>query len=279
SLVTVVDPDLGRVKADPGQIEQVIMNLAVNARDAMPQGGCLTVELHNIDLDETYTRTHAGTQPGRYVLMAVSDTGCGMDAQTKARVFEPFFTTKEKGKGTGLGLSTVYGIIRQSGGFVNLYSELGQGTSFKMYLPRVDEALSPTETAASSPGQLDGTETVLLVEDEEDVRNLARTILERFHYTVLEATDVEEAIRFGEDASRTIHLLLTDIVMPHLSGRQLAERLTDRRPNLKVIFMSGYTGDAVVRHGVLKAGMAFLQKPFTPMALAQKAREVLNGTA
>jgi nitrogen-specific signal transduction histidine kinase len=274
-LVLEVDPAAGTVRADPGQLEQVILNLAVNARDAMPQGGRLVLETANVELDETYARQHADARPGAHVLLAVSDTGTGMDAATQARLFEPFFTTKPLGKGTGLGLSTVYGIVRQSEGHVAVYSELGHGTSFKVYLPRVDAAPDPTPVAGPA-APTGGTETVLLVEDEEGLRELAREILEMQHYTVIEAATPGEALARLERHPDPIHLLVTDVIMPQMSGRQLAAQVTRRRPEVRVLYMSGYTDDAIVHHGVLDPGTPFLQKPFTPASLARKVREILD---
>jgi CheY-like chemotaxis protein len=261
---------------DPGQLEQVIMNLAVNARDAMPNGGQLTVETANVDLDETYMQAHPLAAPGRYVMLAVTDTGTGMDAATQARIFEPFFTTKEVGKGTGLGLATVQGIVQQSGGFIWVYSEPNHGTCFKIYLPRVDEPVSEVATVAGD--SLMGTETVLVVEDVEAVRAVTRRMLERYGYRVLEAADGEAAIRLAANAAEHIHLLLTDVVMPNVSGRDLAEVFAKTYPDSKVLFMSGYTDDAIVRHGTLQEGIAYLQKPFTPDSLASKVRKVLDAT-
>jgi len=276
-LGTRLAPDTGRVKADAGQLEQVLMNLAVNARDAMPHGGKLTLETSNVDLSEGYAADHYPARPGSYVMIAVTDTGTGMSEETQAHMFEPFFTTKEKGKGTGLGLATVYGIIKQSGGFIWVYSEVGHGTTFKIYLPRVGESADlvkgPAPARARAAG---GSETVLLAEDEAPVRAVARQVLERHGYTVLEAPSAEAALDIAARYSGAIHLLLTDVIMPGLSGRELATRLADLRPEARVIFMSGYTDDAVTRHGVLEPGLAYLQKPFTPDALGQKVREVLD---
>jgi PAS domain S-box-containing protein len=276
-LGTRLAPDTGRVKADAGQLEQVLMNLAVNARDAMPDGGKLTLETSNVDLSEEYAADHYPARPGPYVMIAVTDSGTGMSEETQAHMFEPFFTTKEKGKGTGLGLATVYGIIKQSGGFIWVYSELGHGTTFKIYLPRVGESADLAKGPAPARARAArGSETVLLAEDEAPVRAVARQVLERQGYTVLEAPSAEAALDIATRYSGAIHLLLTDVIMPGLSGRELATRLADLRPEARVIFMSGYTDDAVTRHGVLEPGLAYLQKPFTPDALGQKVREVLD---
>ena len=274
-LGTRLDPTAGRVKADPGQLEQVLMNLAVNARDAMPHGGKLTLETANAQLDDTYAADHYPARPGPYVRIAVTDTGTGMTEETQAHMFEPFFTTKEKGKGTGLGLATVYGIVKQSGGFIWVYSEVGHGSTFKIYLPRLDDASErPAQTPAARAPH--GTETVLLAEDEPPVRAVARQVLERHGYTVLEAPSAESALDIATRYSGTIHLLLTDVIMPGMNGRELAARLAHLRPDARVIFMSGYTDDAVVRHGVLVPGATYVQKPFTPDAIARKVREVLD---
>jgi PAS domain S-box-containing protein len=279
-LVMHLPPGLGHVQADPGQIEQVIVNLAVNARDAMPQGGRLTLEAANVELDSGYANNHQGVLPGQYVMFAMSDTGIGMDAKTQARIFEPFFTTKEPGKGTGLGLSTVYGIVKQSGGYIWVYSEPGKGATFKVYLPRIDqpgEAMAPGE-----PGVAElplASETILLVEDEKAVRSLAKEVLECRGYHVLETAGAMEALEVGERHKEHIHLLLTDVVMPQMGGRELAEQLGRLHPETKVLFMSGYADNAVVHHGLLDPGTALLQKPFTAQALARKLREVLDSAS
>jgi len=268
--------NLKRVKADPGQIEQVLVNLIVNARDAMPQGGKLTIETANTELDREYASTHVGVLPGPYVVLAVSDTGAGMDEQVRKQIFEPFFTTKEKGKGTGLGLSTVYGIVKQSGGNIWVYSEPNHGTTFKVYLPALASTPKSSEVKAAESPIPKGTETVLLVEDEEVVRGLACQILEEAGYQVLVAHQGEEAIRLSNEHAKEIHLLLTDVVMPGAGGKEVADRLGSLRPGIKVLFMSGYTDEAIVHHGVLDSNVKFIQKPFSPVALAKKVREVLD---
>jgi signal transduction histidine kinase len=278
-FLTILSPGLWPVKVDPGQIEQVIMNLVVNARDAMPEGGRLTLETTNMNLDEEYARRHISMKPGPYVMMAVTDTGCGMDAETQSHLFEPFFTTKEKGKGTGLGLSTVYGIIKQSGGNIWAYSEAGRGSTFKVYLPRVTEAVKRYKPKEIAPVLAKGTETILLVEDEEAVRTMISRVLQGSGYRILEACQGKEAIEVCQKHPGVIHLMVTDVIMPQMSGRELAERLAAVRPEMKVLFMSGYPDKAIVHHGVLDPGTAFLQKPFTLTALETKVREILEAPA
>jgi PAS domain S-box-containing protein len=278
-MSTVPHENLGTIKADPGQIEQVIMNLVVNARDAMPKGGRLTVETANVELDAAYASEHATVKPGRYVMLAVSDTGTGMSPETVAHIFEPFYTTKESGRGTGLGLSTVYGIVKQSGGYVWVYSELGRGSSFKVYLPRVDEAPETLPITKLASGRQKGSETILLVEDQPEVRELARMTLSEKGYNVLTSSP-EDAESACTRHNAEIHLLLTDMSMPGITGRELAKRLTARHPKMRVLYMSGFTfsiitqGDA--QNGMLEDGVSFLQKPFTPSALSEKVREVLE---
>jgi two-component system, cell cycle sensor histidine kinase and response regulator CckA len=274
-FATRLEPELVRVLVDPGQIEQIVMSLAVNARDAMPRGGKLTIETGNVILDEEYARSHPGARTGAHAMIAVSDTGTGMDPETQARIFEPFFTTKELGKGTGLGLSTVYGIVKQSGGNIWVYSELGVGTTFKVYLPRADADAGPTRIEAET-GIATGNETILLVEDEPAVRAAIRTMLRNGGYAVLDAGDADEAVDLCTRHQGEIHLLLTDVVLPGVGGRELANRILALRPDTKVAYMSGYTDDAVVHHGVLDPGTAFIEKPVTSSVLLAKLRGFLS---
>jgi two-component system, cell cycle sensor histidine kinase and response regulator CckA len=267
--------ELGMIKADPGQIEQVVMNLVVNARDAMPNGGTITIETQNLELDFEYTAHHLGVAPGRYVMLAVSDTGTGIDKVTQERMFEPFFTTKARGKGTGLGLSTVFGIVQQSGGSIWAYSELGQGATFKVYLPRCEQTEHTLIPPLPAVG-VRGSETILLVEDEQPVRAVASGILARHGYQVLEAGSGDEALRASQAHPGAIDLLLTDVVMPRMSGRELSERLMALRPQLKVLYMSGYTDDAILQHRVLESGVLLLQKPLRPNTLLKRVREALE---
>jgi len=275
-LVTITTKPLGRVRVITGTIDQIIMNLSLNARDAMPTGGKLTLETSNVTIDEDYARQHLGVKPGHYVMLAVTDSGVGMDKATQARIFEPFFTTKALGKGTGLGLSTVFGVVKQSGGSLWLYSEVGKGTTFKVYLPRIDDDdIEPVEREVPLRS-LRGDETILLVEDDDQVRTVARGILTRSGYTVVEARDAAEAIERSADLPDSFDLMLSDVVMPQMSGPELAKRLANEQPKMLVLCMSGYTDDSIVRHGVLDARMAYLQKPLTPVALTRKVREVLD---
>jgi PAS domain S-box-containing protein len=273
---TVVAPDSCLVRADTGQIEQVIMNLVINARDAMPEGGKLTLETANLELDAAYAAKHEGAHPGSYVMLAISDTGVGMDAKTRARIFEPFFTTKGLGKGTGLGLSTAYGIVEQSGGHIGVYSEPGRGSTFEVYLPRVAEGMKPTEKEDRSTADHRGHETVLVVEDEPQLRELVEMMLTSRGYSILTVDNPVQAEAFSRHYSGPIHLLLTDVVLPGISGREVARQVTAHRPDIKVLFTSGYTPDAIIHHGVLEAGLHFIQKPFTLDTLANKVRAVLN---
>jgi two-component system cell cycle sensor histidine kinase/response regulator CckA len=274
-LRLALEPDLGRISADPGQIEQVLMNLVVNARDAMPKGGILTIETRNVHLDETYTARHISVKAGSYIQLAVSDNGSGMDTATKERLFEPFFTTKGAGRGTGLGLSTVFGIVKQSSGSVEVYSEPSRGTSVKVYLPRIDQpAHIDTPDAARKTAR--GTETILVVEDDEMVRTLVRETLDREGYKIIDAPGPIEARRMSQNHGGAIQLLITDVVMPKISGRELAEQIIGDRPDIKVLYMSGYTDNAVLNSGILQKEVAFLQKPFTPAALTEKVRDILE---
>jgi two-component system, cell cycle sensor histidine kinase and response regulator CckA len=267
--------DAGNIKADPNHIAQAIVNLAVNARDAMPTGGRLTIETGNFHIDETYVRTHMGVKPGDFVMIAVSDTGIGMDSATRQRIFEPFFTTKERGKGTGLGLATVYGMVKQSGGDIWVYSEVGTGTTFKLYFPKVQEPPVDAHSGGADKTKASDGETILLVEDEKAVRDLTSRILQKLGYKVLPAASGEEAIRLGHANAGKIALLLTDVVMPNMSGRQVADALSQIQPGLKVLFLSGYTENTVVHHGVLDSAVDFLPKPFSREVLGQKIREIL----
>ncbi|MDP3910650.1 MAG: response regulator [Gemmatimonadales bacterium] len=279
-LSTVLQPALGNARADPGQLEQVIMNLAVNARDAMPDGGHLTIQTRNVELDANAIAPHPALSPGPYVLLTISDTGMGMSDETKSHIFEPFFTTKPRGKGTGLGLATVYGIIQQSGGHIWAYSELGRGTTMQIYLPRVDLPADPLPEprTAAADADLRGSATVLLVEDETAVRAVARQLLQRHGYTVLEAANGPGALTLVGTLTRPVDLLLTDVVMPGMSGRELADRLCAAQPGLRVLYMSGYADDAIVRHGMLEPGLAYLEKPFRPATLLRKVQDVLAGS-
>ncbi|MGH9774655.1 MAG: response regulator [Candidatus Acidiferrales bacterium] len=274
-----IEPSLGRIKADPGQIEQVLINLAVNARDAMPKGGRLKIQAQNVELDESYKDDHQPVIPGPYVMFVVEDTGSGMDRETQARIFDQFFTTKELGKGTGLGLATVYGIVKQSGGYIWVYSEVGQGTAFKIYLPRVDQAVELPEPEEPQTAAFKGSETILLAEDSESLREMAREYLESVGYTVIEAVSGKDALQRSKEFDGPIHLLLTDVVMPEMSGPELAQQMASLRPGIKIIFTSGYTDDAIARQGIVDPGVAFIPKPYRPKALARKIREILGGTS
>jgi CheY-like chemotaxis protein len=270
---------LDRVSADPGQIEQVVLNLALNARDAMPQGGTLSIETSNVDLDAAYTADHPGATIGPHVMLAISDTGVGMDDGVREHLFEPFYTTKELGQGTGLGLATVYGIVKQSGGSIFVYSEPGRGTTFKIFLPRVDRVADVIEAPLQPPVTLDGTETILVVEDQSEVRSVVRETLTRHGYTVVEAANGQEALAATARRSGPIHLLLTDVVMRGMSGPDLAGRFLRDLPEVRVLYMSGYTNDGVEQRGMLEPGAAILQKPFAPDVLLRRVREVLTDRA
>lgn len=272
----ILAPDLGNVRTDAGQLEQVLMNLVVNARDAMPTGGELTIETANAELSSEYAEAHQPVEAGSYVMLAVTDTGIGMSRETKGRLFEPFYTTKEKGKGTGLGLSTVYGIVKQSRGYIWVYSEPGLGATFKIYLPRVDAPVQPVEPVSESTGARTATETILMAEDDELLRPLTHNILQRAGYRVIVAANADEALANAAAHEGPIHLLLADVVMPGESGRRLARRLGAIRPDMRVLYVSGYTDDAIVHHGMLEPGLNYLQKPFTPSGLVNKVREVLD---
>jgi nitrogen-specific signal transduction histidine kinase/ActR/RegA family two-component response regulator len=274
-LAIVPGAALGQVKADPGQLEQVVMNLCVNARDAMPDGGLLRIETANVELGAGHVE-HETIAPGRYVMLAVSDTGSGMDKETLSKIFEPFFTTKEEGKGTGLGLAMVYGIVKQAGGYVGVLSKVGQGTTFKIYLPRIDEPQTELDLEAEAPMAPRGWETILLVEDEGSLRSIAREILEEHGYRVIDASGPDAAIEIAHRLPETIHLLVTDVVMPRMNGRVLAESLVAGRPHLRILYMSGYTDDIIAHRGVLESGTQLLEKPFTARALLERVRAVLG---
>jgi CheY-like chemotaxis protein len=276
-LTTVLAPCLGSVRADPGQIEQVIMNLAVNARDAMPDGGRLTIESRNIELDAAQAAARPPSRAGSYVMVAVTDTGFGMDAATQARIFEPFFTTKEVGKGTGLGLATVYGIVKQSEGYIWVYSEVGVGTTFKVYLPRIDQAAAPARLQESGP-LLRGSETVLLVEDEASLRDLLRETLASQGYSVLVARNGAEAQQAAQAHAGVIDILVTDVIMPGMTGPRMADLVRPTRPDMKVVFMSGYSDESVTRHGLIGPGRTFLSKPFGPETFLRTVRRTLDGS-
>jgi signal transduction histidine kinase len=277
AMVLVLAAELALIMADPSQIEQVLMNLVVNARDAMPTGGKLTIETANVDLDAAFMMSESTVRPGPYVMLAVTDTGCGMDAETAKRIFEPFFTTKARGKGTGLGLSTVYGIVRQSGGEILVQSQPGQGTTFRIYLPRTEAAIRDMPGIPPAPTRMTGDETILIVEDEPAVRDLAKQVLVKVGYTVLTAANGDEALLLCEQHAGKIHLALTDVVMPGMGGRGFAEQLSKARPETKILYMSGYTDDAIDNHGTLDAGTHLLTKPFSLSDLRRKVRELLDG--
>jgi len=276
--VMVLDPALGAVKADPGQIEQVIMNLAVNAKDAMPKGGKLTIKTANVYLDDSYSQKHVDVLSGPYVILEMRDDGIGMNKETQVHIFEPFFTTKEVGEGTGLGLSTVYGIVKQSGGHIKVRSRLGQGTTFKIFLPQVEGAVESLKKKKASTASLQGTETILVVEDEELLRAVVCKFLRKYGYQVLEARHGKEALIICKRYKEPILLMLTDVVMPQMGGPELAERLTPLHPEMKVIYMSGYPADALVKQGIFDEAAPLLLKPFKPIFLVQKVRELLDAS-
>jgi len=268
--------DIWPVKVDPTQIDQILANLCVNARDAIAGVGELTIQTGNVTLDDAYCREHAGSFPGDYVALSLSDSGCGMDEETLGKVFEPFFTTKEVGKGTGLGLSTVYGIVKQNNGFIDVKSEPGQGATFRIYLPRTDTPAIEKQPVRPQKKKLNGSETVLLVEDEESILALGKTILERYGYAVLASQSPSEALRIAREHPGPIHLVITDVVMPAMNGKDMMEKLHALKPGLKCVFMSGYTADIIADHGVLDKGIDFLQKPFSVETLTKRVREVLD---
>ena len=273
-----IHPEAGCIRADPGQMEQILVNLAANARDAMPTGGRLLIEVYNAELDEAYVKLHPPAVPGPYVMFSVSDTGCGMDQKTQSQIFDPFFTTKELGKGTGLGLATVYGIVKQSGGYIWVYSELGKGTVFKVYLPRVESATTHRQQIDTDSAAERGSETILLAEDSEALREIAREYLEGLGYTVIEASSGENALKRAAEFGGEIHLLLTDVVMSGMNGRDLADQIARKYPGIKILFTSGYTDDAIARQGIFDLSVAFIQKPYRPRALARKIREMLGAS-
>jgi CheY-like chemotaxis protein len=275
-IANSLEPSLGFIMADPGQIEQVLMNLAINARDAMPNGGRLTIQAQNVKLEDSFRVGDVQVVPGPYVMIAVEDTGCGMDRKTQSRIFDPFFTTKELGKGTGLGLATVYGIVKQSGGYIWVYSEVNKGTVFKIYLPLIQSAARAPEQNAPEKAALRGCETILIAEDSDSLREMAKEYLESVGYNILEGSSGKEALQRAKDFDGPIHLLLTDVVMPEMNGADLASEIASLRPGIKVIFTSGYTPDAIARQGVLDPAVTFIQKPYRPKALARKIREVLD---
>jgi CheY-like chemotaxis protein len=276
SLSTHLDKNLGRVKADPGQIEQIIMNLVVNARDAMPNGGDLKIETSNVRLDDAFSRQHPPTRPGEYVLMAIRDTGVGMDSETRARAFEPFFTTKKPGEGSGLGLSTVYGIVKQSEGYIWVDSEPGIGTVFKLYLPRVEMAVTPLQPSLPVSPSAIGWETVLLLEDDAGVRSVVRAVLESGGYHTIAPEHGDAALHACEALTEEIHLMLTDVVFPKMTGREFAERVRSLRPNMKVLFMTGFTNDTFINESIAESNVNFIHKPFSPDELLKKLRQVLD---
>jgi PAS domain S-box-containing protein len=275
-LRTIPQNQLGRVMVDPGQVEQIVLNLAVNARDAMPKGGELLIETANITLDDEYCKTHTNSEPGNYVMLSVSDTGCGMNAQVKKLIFEPFFTTKELGHGTGLGLATVFGIVKQNGGRIDVHSEPDMGTSFKVYFPRITDKAETFVPSTTTTELKKGNETILLVEDEDIVRKLAKNLLNHLGYNVLSANSGKNALKMEEEHSGSIDLLLTDVVMPNMNGRQLATLMTEKRPQIKVLFASGYTQDVIAHHGVLDEGIQFVAKPYALTTLSSRIREILD---